>query len=173
MKFLYLMLSTIWVMYSWVCYEALQWKPPLIMPDHVREILDHRTQDDVETGIMKAKLYIDSASLTDFQKKEAHRELATGYWLNAFFQDSRKKQFAFLKLSVKELKLLLKIDPNRPDVNGWLADVYHIMGEYELADEYYKVARKYYPQNEFFRDRHRELKRKWHRIQELDQMEQN
>lgn len=173
MKFLYVMLSTIWVMYTWVCYDALQWKPPLIMPDHVREILDRRTQDEVETSIMKAKLYIDSVNLTDFQKAEAHRELATGYWLNAFFQDTRKKQFVYLKLSIKELETLLNIDPERKQANGWMADVYHIMGQYEIADKFYKEARKFFPQNKFFRERHREMKRKWRRIQELEELEQS
>jgi tetratricopeptide (TPR) repeat protein len=158
-------------MYSWVCYDALQWKPSLIMPDHVREILDQRTQDDIETSILKAKLYMDAVNLTKFQQAEAHRELATGYWLNAFFQDSRKKQFAFLKLSINELETLQEIDPDRKQVNGWLADVYHIMGEYAIADNYYKEARKYFPDNRFFRDRHQEMQSKWERIKELEELE--
>lgn len=169
MKFLYVMLSTIWVLYSWVCYDALLWKPPLIMPDHVREILDRRSLQDIETGIQKAKLFLDSPNLTDFQKADAHRELATAYWLKAFFQDSRKKQFAYLKLSVKELFILMDVAPDWKQVNGWMADVYHIMGEYETADKYYKEARKYFPSNDFFRMRHREMRRKWERIKELEE----
>lgn len=168
MKFLYIMLSTVWGLYSWVCYDALLWKPPLMMPEHVREILANRSLQDIELGIQKTKMFLDSPNLTIFQKTDAHRELATAYWLKAFFQDSRKKQFAYLKLSVKELHTLMDTAPDWKQVHGWMADVLHIMGDYEAADGYYREARRYFPDNNFFRMRHREMRRKWRMQQEID-----
>ncbi len=171
MKFLYVMLSSIWVSYSWVCYDALQWKPPFEMPPHVREILETRSQEDIERGIRQAQLYLDSAKLTNFQRAEAKRDLATGYWLKAFFQDSRKTQSAYLHLSIQELEDYMKIVPGHKKANGWMADVYHILQDYETADRYYKEARKHHPEDRFFRIRHREMKQKWDRMTQANTQE--
>jgi len=62
------------------------------------------------------------------------------YWLKAFLQNTYVKQVAYLRLSQFELEAALQITHDHPYFLYCIADVHHILKEYDQAEPYYLRA---------------------------------
>ena len=157
MKFLYTMLSVVWLIYGWVCYQAMQWEPPYPIPWHAARDLQKTNPTKLQKDMETYRLYLNMEDLTTFQRTNTLFNLAICHWLTAYLQDSRQKQVAYLKMSLKECRDALAIVPDSAHFTYCIADLYHQMQEYEKAEHYYIEAISAAPDESLYRQRYHEM----------------
>lgn len=140
MRFLFIMLSIIWLLFAWVSFEALRWRPPLQPPEHAKQALQNFNPkfSDQEKHQM---LYLLSADdLPDSVRAKAHFRLAYIYWVETYLKKSHAEQLFFLQTSLDHCLKAASIIPDNVSYIYSIADLYHQMKEFDLAEKYYKKA---------------------------------
>lgn len=157
MRFLYVMLSAVWLLYAWVCFEALRWQPPIPIPWHAAAALQDTTPERVNARMEEARMLLGAGDLTGFQRASAHYQLATAYWMKAYLQDSRRKQLTYLRLSLRECEKALEMMPNSTHIKYSIADLHHQMHNFGKAERIYQEVLEEEPNNPRYRQRYEDL----------------
>ena len=161
MRFLFGLLSTVWLLFGWVCYSALQIEPPAPPPWHAAKDLQRVSPDTLERDIARYSLLLGSENLSGEHRAYTHSTLATCYWLKTYFQDSRVRQIACLELSLRECFAVLQCKPEHPKflANTYyrIADLNQQLKRYNLTNEYYLKALKLDPKDFLIKTRYNDF----------------
>ncbi|RJP33338.1 MAG: hypothetical protein C4527_04615 [Candidatus Omnitrophota bacterium] len=166
MKFLFGMLSVIWLVFGWGCYIALRWEPTMKPPWHIEAKLNEIPADLLEDRIEFARIRLQSEDITEMQRAYVHAALAGEYLLKAYKQQSKKLQTAYLKLSLQHSLSALTLIPDHPNFMYQAADIYHQLKEYGMAELLYAGALKLDPNNALIRRRYHDM------VNEMDELEE-
>lgn len=159
MRFLFIILSIIWLIYGWVAIASMQWSPPQPPPPHAEAALQQYDKDQLINQREKISRILETTQLDENTAAEMHFQLAYAHWLLAYHQDSRTAQMQSLQKSLNHCVEAAEIVPGNPSYVYSIADLYHQMGEYEMAETYYKEALQLDPEFERARERYQVLKR--------------
>ncbi len=161
MRFLYIMLACVWLVFSWVCFDALRWQPPFPPPWHAEEALNESNTVNLEAEIEKITYFLENEEIRYHMPKRErarfHFNRARFYWLLSYHQNSRKAQMAYLQRALKDCLSTVELLPDDPIYLYSVADIYHQMKEYEQAEEYYKKSLAIEPNEGIVRRRYQEL----------------
>lgn len=169
MRFLLIMLTMVWLLFGWVCYDSVRWREPLEIPWHAEEALEEESrraerfrltvEESIERELVRWTLVINDPNADGVTLSQAHYQFGRCYWLSAYLQRSYIKQTAYLKKSLDELQSALRylydtrIQLKIPNLNEsdeifflyCIADLHHQLKEYEEAEKYYLKALRMSP----------------------------
>ena len=169
MRFLLVMLTVVWLLFGWVCYDSIRWREPLEIPWHAAGALEEEkrrterfglpVEEFIERETIRWTVVINDPNVDAMTLSKAHYQLARYYWLDTYLERSYIKQTGYLKKSLNELKSALyylysartqlKIaNLNEPDEVVYLysiADIYHQLKDYVEAEKYYLKALRMSP----------------------------
>jgi len=159
MRFLFIILSIVWIVYGWVAIASMQWRPPQPPPPHAEAALQQHKEDQLINQREQLSHIIETTQLDENTAAQMHFQLAYAWWLLAYHQDSRTAQLQSLQKSLKHCMEAAEIVPDNPSYVYSIADLYHQMGEYEIAETHYKEALRLDPEFDRARQRYKDLKR--------------
>lgn len=140
MRFLFIVLSTIWLMFGWVSFDAMRYRPPMPPPWNAANLLEKYTPSQIDNDIDLYTYVLRDTSFSHEQMANLHYNLAQAYWLKTYLQPSRTEQNALLKAALSECFSALKYAPNSPHLVYAIADLYHQLKDFDKAETYYRKA---------------------------------
>ncbi|MEW6236606.1 MAG: tetratricopeptide repeat protein [Candidatus Omnitrophota bacterium] len=145
MRFLFIMLTIVWLLFSWVCFSALRWQPPLPRPWHAEDALSRSDPARIDADIEEITQRLENPTLAEQERAWYCFQRAQCYWLKTYLQNSRLSQLTYLKLSLKDCFSALELVPDHPSYLYAAADLYHQMKDYAEAEKYYQKVLKIRP----------------------------
>jgi len=139
------MLTVVWLLFSWVCFNALRWQPPFSRPWHADEALSRSSPERIDLDIEELTQRLENPTLANQERAWYCFQRAQRYWLKTYLQNSRLHQLTYLKLSLKDCFSALELVPDQPTYLYAVADLYHQMKDYAEAEKYYKKVLKIRP----------------------------
>ncbi len=158
MRILIGILSTIWLLFGMVCYSALQPEPAAPPPWHAKQILRSVDLDRIDERIQQNIFILGSQKMTKYQRAGYYFSLARQYWLKSYMQQTRLQQTTYLRLALQQCLHAVKYNPDMPWFKYMAGDLFHQLGDFDNAEQYYVQALKIYPDEPQFRRRYYQLK---------------
>ncbi|MBI1388041.1 MAG: hypothetical protein GC154_06295 [bacterium] len=137
MRFLYVILGVIWLVFGWTCVEALRWEKPLPTPVFILSEVRSASKETINQEIEQLDALLSSQSSDLRERSVTYLQLGDKYFVKAFLFDNRNAQIPFLKLSVEKYQEALRLSPNQPILFLRLADAYALLGVRDKAEDYY------------------------------------
>ncbi len=162
MRFLFSILSITWLLFGWVSFEAMRWRPPSPPPFHAEQALHSITHEELESQKKYWQTLLNEYQLSNMDRESVHFQLATLYWIETYMMRSRPQQLQMLQKSLNHCFQALELSTQGPNHSNYLysiADLYHQMHEYKQAENYYIRALSQNPNHKLARIRYYDLKK--------------
>ncbi len=149
MRFLFTILAVIWVLFSWVCFNALRWQPPLPRPQRLEQVLHYIDLNELDTSIEKLSIKLESKKITPRLRALYLFDRAKRYWLKTYIQNSRVAQQTYFKLALKDAHSAAAAETDNPAYFAFLTDLYFQMQKNDKANEFFNKTKKRLPDELF------------------------
>ncbi|MDP8246465.1 MAG: hypothetical protein P9L94_20455 [Candidatus Hinthialibacter antarcticus] len=141
MKFLYALLTIVWLSYGWACFQSMRWEPPRPAPRYYARYLQQSTDEVIDRDINERRLVLSADNLSLRDRSRERYQLSFLYLLKAFHQSNHSSQQAFFDKALEEALAALKPFPDDwPSFWMRAAEIYGLKDDWDNADEYYRQA---------------------------------
>lgn len=137
MKFLYIMLGSIWLSFAWVTYQSVQWQPPYPVPREIPAKLKNIDQEQFNSQIKQLRQIIMQSNLPASEIGWAHYLLAEHFWLKTFMENTRQRQNVFLTFSLSHCEEAIRYKPDDHRYLLLAGKIHEIRGDTDEAQEFY------------------------------------
>lgn len=140
MRFLYCMLTLIWIAFAWVSFQALNWEGPYQTPRYLLMRLEHTSPEELNEHIQKLKTIITMDSLPVMERAHAEYLIADCYWMKTFLSTLRPQQDAYLKYAIDHCEKAIQYKPDGVSYLLLRGRIHELQGNPDDAESFYNRA---------------------------------